>query len=322
MLAELESKVKQEHALEGANYQHFQKWCDEEVKKSKAAIEEAQGAVYESRAQSNMAKGTAVSAKGRVERLAKQVTDKDAEIKAAQEKRKAEKAEASKQRTLLSKTLAQLGKAEEVVETGGNGGKIVKTPKWATTSSANKAQGGKQFFAVGAAGNKNSGKSTFDDAVQMGAIVRRYCADCRGSHKEIFYKRLTPVPKGFSFYDLFLVTWSNANNKLGVDFNLYSSLADARAGSNPWKYCNYNDRGIGFPRDCGPSGKTNGQWTSLTRGGKKDYAYFIFEAKGTTATYELVKSGGDCKSGDQRLANVASASGCALATMKAGGSFF
>ena len=34
-------------------------------------------------------------------------------------------------------------------------------------------------------------------------------------------------------------------------------------------YCNYNDNGIGFPRDCGKNGGVGGQWNSKTRGGHK-----------------------------------------------------
>merc|ERR1712167_549450 len=43
---------------------------------------------------------------------------------------------------------------------------------------------------------------------------------------------------------------------------LYSSTTDAEADRNPWKFCNYNDPGVGFPRDCGKNGKVNRQWNS------------------------------------------------------------
>jgi len=57
------------------------------------------------------------------------------------------------------------------------------------------------------------------------------------------------------------------NNTLNVDFSLHSTFLDAFLGTNGWTFCNYNDPGIGFPRDCGPNGKVNFQWNSYTRGG-------------------------------------------------------
>ena len=51
-------------------------------------------------------------------------------------------------------------------------------------------------------------------------------------------------------------------NVLRKDFNLYSTYEDAKADNYPWTECNYNDHGIGFPRDCGPNGYVAGQWTA------------------------------------------------------------
>ena len=39
------------------------------------------------------------------------------------------------------------------------------------------------------------------------------------------------------------------------DFEIFSSYADALARKDPWKYCDYDDPGVGFPRDCGKTGK-------------------------------------------------------------------
>ena len=46
---------------------------------------------------------------------------------------------------------------------------------------------------------------------------------------------------------------------------------------NRWQFCNYNDRGIGFPRDCGPTGRINSPWNSYTRGGgyAEQHAFLI-----------------------------------------------
>ena len=76
--------------------------------------------------------------------------------------------------------------------------------------------------------------------------------------------------------------WFDANNKCGDDFNIYSSYTDALTNKNPWKYCNFNDAGVGFPRDCGLSGLVGGQWTSWVRNRKatfcigKDKINFVF----------------------------------------------
>jgi len=64
-----------------------------------------------------------------------------------------------------------------------------------------------------------------------------------------------------------MVTWSNKGNRFHHDFEIFSTLKDAEKMRNPWKACNYNDRGVAFPRDCGPRGHVGGQWNSLTRGG-------------------------------------------------------
>jgi hypothetical protein len=80
-------------------------------------------------------------------------------------------------------------------------------------------------------------------------------------------------------YDNLLVTWSSKDNTINVDFELYSTLNDAQKGQYKWKYCNYNDNNIAFPRDCGVNRKTNSQWTSFTRGGKQNYAWSVLSQK-------------------------------------------
>ena len=68
---------------------------------------------------------------------------------------------------------------------------------------------------------------------------------------------------------------------MGTDFELYSSKEDALAGRNPWKYCNYDDPGVGFPRDCGKTGGVGGQWNSMTRGGRGNIKFTAIAAGGT-----------------------------------------
>jgi len=103
-------------------------------------------------------------------------------------------------------------------------------------------------------------------------IIRRKCASCDNSHKEIFYKRLKPVPEEIDLLDILMNNWFNiAGNTWHEDFELYSSYQDALNGSNPWTWCNFNDRNVGFPRDCGPTGRVNYNWNAYNRGGGRAY---------------------------------------------------
>ena len=49
-------------------------------------------------------------------------------------------------------------------------------------------------------------------------------------------------------------SWTSNKNLMGKDFKLFSTFDDAKADKNEWKFCNYdeNNKGIGFPKDCGP----------------------------------------------------------------------
>lgn len=111
--------------------------------------------------------------------------------------------------------------------------------------------------------------------------IRRYCGDCASTHIDIIYKRMTPVEPDMDIEDLFLNNWFKLNNNLGVDFNLFNNFEDALNDTNKWQYCNYNDRGIGFPRDCGPSSGIGGNWNSLSRGGKRNIAYYVWNGNPT-----------------------------------------
>eukprot|EP01083_Nonionella_stella_P301077 1031181_1 len=59
--------------------------------------------------------------------------------------------------------------------------------------------------------------------------------------------------------------WTDNFNKMGTDFNLYSTLDDALNDVNAWSFCNYNhDKALisgtgGSFRDCGPTTKASGQ---------------------------------------------------------------
>jgi hypothetical protein len=121
----------------------------------------------------------------------------------------------------------------------------------------------------------NAGCTNFDGSARD-CIIRRFCDSCSlESHRDIYYKRITPIPEFGSgegqvyFLDLFMNNWfSEPSNVLNTDFELYSTYEDALAGTNKWQFCNYNDPGIGFPRDCNVETYwAPHQWNSYIRGG-------------------------------------------------------
>jgi hypothetical protein len=97
-------------------------------------------------------------------------------------------------------------------------------------------------------------------------IVRRACESCKSSHKDIYYRRLTPMPDDFDLLDTLMDHWINTDNVLNKDFSLHSTYIDAYNGVNGWTFCNYSPL-VGFPRDCGPTQPVWFQWNSYTRSG-------------------------------------------------------
>jgi len=122
-------------------------------------------------------------------------------------------------------------------------------------------------------------KATFNIVFQSSTygIVRRECPSCADTHKDAYVKRLAS-PSTFDAFEALLVTWSSDGNAMGADFTIHSTLEDALAGSNAWAFCNFNDAGIGFPRDCGPTGPSGGQWNSLKRGGQPTIRFSVYTA--------------------------------------------
>jgi len=130
-------------------------------------------------------------------------------------------------------------------------------------------------LAKGSYGTTDLGESTFNTLFHDSAnhIVKRECSSCSSAYQEIYYRRFTDTST-WDVYDSLKENWMSANNTLGTDFGIYSSYDDAVANTNRWAYCNYDDPGIGFPRDCGVSSAVGNQWNSWTRGGK-DVAYYV-----------------------------------------------
>ena len=128
-------------------------------------------------------------------------------------------------------------------------------------------------------------------------ILYRYCEDCSASHKDIYMRRTGDTEKilPFDMLTMVLENWFDApDNRLGINFDLYDTYADALAQTHKWQVCNYNDRGVGFPRDCGKGGNVSGNWNSIDRttgiklrNGKTNF-YFAVET--TLVTSELPSS--------------------------------
>jgi hypothetical protein len=96
-----------------------------------------------------------------------------------------------------------------------------------------------------------------------GGMIARFCPACDADHKTIVYSRTSALPSGKDWYKLFMSDWTSVDNALGTDFELYSSLANATAGHGAWKFCDYDEAGIGFPRGCGKSGSSVFQWNTI-----------------------------------------------------------
>ena len=107
-------------------------------------------------------------------------------------------------------------------------------------------------------------------------IIRRVCDSCSAkSHRDIYYKRLTPLPESGTnttagemyFLNLLMSQWVNQDNDMDAgDFQLFSTYDDAVNGTNAWTYCNYNYPNVGLPYFCGPKGAVYNEWNSYTRG--------------------------------------------------------
>ena len=116
----------------------------------------------------------------------------------------------------------------------------------------------------------------------------------RNGNVHSVYKRILPIPSGFNAYQVFTYTWASANNKLNVDFEIYDSLADLESEQGKWKFCNYDDPDVGYPRDCGKTNAVWNTWFSMP-GGR-------FNARGLTsgASFQLLDDNcpilkGNCK---------------------------
>jgi len=111
-------------------------------------------------------------------------------------------------------------------------------------------------------------------------ILHRKCRDCVSSHQDIYYRRFDGVgglPSNLDLLDTVKNNWFDSpNNTFNVDFKLYSSYDDALNDINAWTFCNFDDPGVGFPRDCGPTGEVTSQWNSFVNwGGQLNVGFYV-----------------------------------------------
>jgi len=104
----------------------------------------------------------------------------------------------------------------------------------------------------------------------------------RNSEVHSIYMRVSPIPDSFDAYDLFTSTWTEHENALHKDFEIYSNYEDLHANQNEWSFCNYDDLLVGYPRDCGRDGKIINMWfsfpqTQLARGLNKGAGFAIHQ---------------------------------------------
>jgi len=146
------------------------------------------------------------------------------------------------------------------------------------------------FFADVLLGSYDRGALNTNALFASSGIFYRDCRSCAATHQKIYYKRITPVPAGFSIYDQMVTTWSSTNNVLNTDFKLYSSYYDMMNGTNAWSFCNYDTTAVAFPGDCGPSEAVGGQWNSNT-GGQANYRFYVADTRvlaGETTQYTFM----------------------------------
>lgn len=143
------------------------------------------------------------------------------------------------------------------------------------------------IYATGDYGTKLADKSTFNTFARESSmgIFRRECTpnSCKADYRDIYIRRYEPLTNYDPYEDL-MVKW-RGDVGFHEKFDIFSSFEDAISGSNPWMYCNGNDNGVGFPRDCAPSTSTKqtGQWISMGKDGgvKLNYRWSILKL-GTT----------------------------------------
>ncbi|KAL7431889.1 hypothetical protein ACHAXM_004223 [Skeletonema potamos] len=119
-------------------------------------------------------------------------------------------------------------------------------------------------------------------------VVMRACAECRDTHKNVFYRRLTSMPPDKDL--LYCITKTRGNcdgfNIWNQDFTLHSTYGDAMNGDNAW-LCPGGQFNYAAPFDgeCSPSGdRVRDQWTVLhwSTPPQRNVAYYVNKPEGVS----------------------------------------
>jgi hypothetical protein len=128
---------------------------------------------------------------------------------------------------------------------------------------------GEWTLAVGGGSSPHTGvdiqASCFNALFRACPVVKYNKAGVSPTNEGIYVRHGAPYED--NAYALFTQFWRGAGNEFHSDFNIYSTEADARAGTAAWSFCNFADRTggadhdwVGFPRDCGPTGFQGSLW--------------------------------------------------------------
>eukprot|EP00930_Biecheleria_cincta_P055058 TRINITY_DN41431_c0_g1_i1.p1 TRINITY_DN41431_c0_g1~~TRINITY_DN41431_c0_g1_i1.p1 ORF type:complete len:1559 (+),score=286.00 TRINITY_DN41431_c0_g1_i1:230-4678(+) len=149
------------------------------------------------------------------------------------------------------------------------------------------------LYSKGAHLNMTKELSDFNAAFRASGsgLVRRDCWDCKEPYREIYLKKKNELDTWDAYTDL-MVTWPGKQG-LGDSFGIYSTLADALAGTNGWSACDAAITDLGFPGSCGPKETSAGQWTSLDpKFGVKDFRFSVYTfGSRKKESYELIGQG-------------------------------
>ena len=117
-------------------------------------------------------------------------------------------------------------------------------------------------YSTGGYGTVDMGATATNALFAQTGVFVRNCPTC--PVPVMYYRRITPIPTGWSAYANMINVWGSQGNVLGVDFLLYGSYANLLANTAAFTYCDYDDatNQIGAFRDCGPSAFTTGNWIS------------------------------------------------------------
>ena len=102
--------------------------------------------------------------------------------------------------------------------------------------------------------------------------IRRICKSCRPSHRDVYYKRLTPVPDSLDLLTMLKSSFSSDGNELGNDFEMYSK--DKNGSITEWGHCSYSAL-HGFPSKCGPDGPVEKQMVGQRGTYATIYGFYI-----------------------------------------------